>query len=76
MPGSACVGTGDGSDPGRRGMKPDAESIRAPQAEQMIDELDRVMTSYGTISVKTPDVWGQDRLAKFRSSTRPRWPSG
>ena len=33
----------------------------------MIDELDRVMTAYGTISVKTPDVWGQDRLAKFRS---------
>ena len=25
------------------------------------------MTMYGTISVKTPDVWGQDRLAKFRS---------
>ena len=33
----------------------------------MIDELDRIMTAYGTISVKTPDVWGQDRLAKFRS---------
>ena len=33
----------------------------------MIDELDRIMTVYGTISVKTPDVWGQDRLAKFRS---------
>ncbi len=25
------------------------------------------ITAYGTISVKTPDVWGQDRLAKFRS---------
>ncbi len=25
------------------------------------------MTAYGTISVKTPDVWGQDRLSKFRS---------
>ncbi len=33
----------------------------------MIDELDRIMTAYGTISVKSPDVWGQDRLAKFRS---------
>ena len=33
----------------------------------MIDELDRIMTAYGTISIKTPDVWGQDRLAKFRS---------
>lgn len=41
--------------------------IRLTDAEQMIDELDRVMTMYGTISVKTPDVWGQDRLAKFRS---------
>ena len=44
-----------------------AEPIRLPDAEQMIDELDRIMTAYGTISVKTPDVWGQDRLAKFRS---------
>jgi len=33
----------------------------------MVDDLDRLMMSYGTISVKTPDVWGQDRLAKFRS---------
>ena len=33
----------------------------------MIDDLDRIMTAYGTISVKTPDVWGQDRLSKFRS---------
>ena len=33
----------------------------------MVDELDRILTAYGTISVKTPDVWGQDRLAKFRS---------
>src|SRR5262249_18358380 len=31
------------------------------------DELDRALTSHGTIGVKTPDVWGQDRLAKFRS---------
>jgi hypothetical protein len=43
------------------------ETIRLTDAEAMIDELDRVMTMYGTISVKTPDVWGQDRLAKFRS---------
>ena len=41
--------------------------IRLPEAEHMIDDLDRVMTAFGTISVKTPDVWGQDRLAKFRS---------
>ena len=33
----------------------------------MIDELDRGMTEDGTISIKTPDVWGQDRLAKFAS---------
>ena len=33
----------------------------------MIDELDRIMTTNGTIGVKSPDVWGQDRLAKFRS---------
>ena len=45
----------------------DEQPIKLPDAEQMIDELDRIMTAYGTISVKTPDVWGQDRLAKFRS---------
>lgn len=43
------------------------EAIRLPDAEHMIDDLDRVMTAFGTISIKTPDVWGQDRLAKFRS---------
>ena len=43
------------------------EPIRLPEAEHMIDDLDRVMTEHGTISIKTPDVWGQDRLAKFRS---------
>ena len=37
------------------------------EAEQKIDELDRILSSCGTISVKIPDVWGQDRLAKFRS---------
>ncbi|AMV38047.1 hypothetical protein [Planctomyces sp. SH-PL62] len=37
------------------------------QVEQMIDDLDRSMTLQGTIGVKSPDVWGQDRLAKFRS---------
>ena len=41
--------------------------IGLPEAEHTIDELDRVMTAFGTISIKTPDVWGQDRLAKFRS---------
>jgi hypothetical protein len=66
MQGSACVGTSEGIRPANWSKKPD-EPIRLPEAEQMIDELDRVMTSYGTISVKTPDVWGQDRLAKFRS---------
>src|SRR5262249_44735429 len=44
-----------------------SEQIRLPEAEHMIDELDRIMTANGTISIKTPDVWGQDRLAKFRS---------
>ena len=43
------------------------EPLRLPEAEHMIDELDRIMTANGTISIKTPDVWGQDRLAKFRS---------
>ncbi len=65
-PGSGCV-TGD---TGKRllGWKEKQDTpIRLTDAEQMIDELDRVMTTYGTISVKTPDVWGQDRLAKFRS---------
>jgi hypothetical protein len=44
-----------------------AQEIRLTDAEEKIDELDRIMTAFGTISVKTPDVWGQDRLAKFRS---------
>ncbi len=77
LSGSGCVGPGDGSGPGvvravmwgpRGGgsHNPD-EEIRLPAAEQMIDELDRIMTANGTIGVKSPDVWGQDRLAKFRS---------
>ncbi len=41
--------------------------VRLPDAEQMIDDLDRMLTANGTIGVKSPDVWGQDRLAKFRS---------
>lgn len=41
--------------------------IRLPDVEQMIDDLDRMLTTNGTIGVKSPDVWGQDRLAKFRS---------
>ena len=65
MPGLACVGTGDGTRPSGRGKKAEG-SVQLPEAEQMIDEIDRAMTSYGTIGVKTPDVWGQDRLAKFR----------
>ncbi|WP_165226237.1 hypothetical protein [Aquisphaera insulae] len=40
--------------------------VALPDVEQMIDELDRMMTSNGTIGVKSPDVWGQDRLSKFR----------
>jgi hypothetical protein len=65
-PGLACVGVEETSRLLHWNQKP-AEEIRLTDAEQMIDELDRVMTTYGTISVKTPDVWGQDRLAKFRS---------
>ena len=62
----ACVGVNEGS----RGLVWNSEldkTIPLPDAEQMIDDLDRIMTAYGTISVKTPDVWGQDRLSKFRS---------
>jgi hypothetical protein len=66
MPGLACVGTGEGIRPLSWVGKPEGPT-RLPEVEQMIDDLDRVMTSYGTIGVKTPDVWGQDRLAKFRS---------
>jgi hypothetical protein len=43
------------------------EPISFQQAAQLIDELDRRMTARGTIGVKSPDVWGQDRLARFRS---------
>ena len=64
--GLACVGMSDGSlrFPGAPGGE---DNVRLPDAEQMIDELDRIMTANGTIGVKSPDVWGQDRLAKFRS---------
>ena len=66
MPGVACVGIGEGIRPASGNRKLD-EPIRLLEAEPMIDELDRVMTAYRTIGVKTPDVWGQNRLAKFRS---------
>ncbi len=63
--GAACVTTDDGS--ALAVLEKTDGPIRLPDAEHMIDDLDRVMTAFGTISVKTPDVWGQDRLAKFRS---------
>jgi hypothetical protein len=62
----ACVGVNDATRLVR--WNHDAEEpIRLTDAEEMVDDLDRLMMAYGTISVKTPDVWGQDRLAKFRS---------
>jgi len=48
------------------GRDPDA-AVSLARAEKMIDALDRTITTRGTIGVKSPDVWGQDRLAKFRS---------
>ena len=65
MTGLACA-TVDG---GRRWVATsrNVEDQVLPDAEQMIDDLDRIMTANGTIGVKSPDVWGQDRLAKFRS---------
>lgn len=71
--GMACVGTNGGSTRAinwgslEGGRHAPGEPINLPEAEQMIDELDRIMTATGTIGVKSPDVWGQDRLAKFRS---------
>jgi hypothetical protein len=50
--------------------------VRLADAEQMIDELDRIMTTNGTIGVKSPDVWGQDRLAKFRSEYETQMSDG
>lgn len=64
--GAACVTVDEGTALAALGRNPN-EQIRLPEAEHKIDELDRIMTAYGTISIKTPDVWGQDRLAKFRS---------
>ena len=64
--GAACVTTDDGTALTVLEKKPD-QPIRLPDADHIIDDLDREMTAYGTISVKSPDVWGQDRLAKFRS---------
>jgi len=62
--GSGCGTTGEWA---RTVWHRPEDEIRLPEAEQMIDELDRILTMNGTISVKSPDVWGQDRLAKFRS---------
>ncbi len=68
--GTACVGVGTGlgrvSFRGIEGQTGEPQ-IRLPDVEQMIDDLDRMLTANGTIGVKSPDVWGQDRLAKFRS---------
>jgi hypothetical protein len=64
--GVACVGIEESDRLLKLAQQPD-EPLKLTDAEQMIDELDRHLTEYGTISVKTPDVWGQDRLAKFRS---------
>ena len=64
--GGACVTTDEGTVLPILGRN-SSEQIRLPEAEHMIDDLDRIMTEHGTISIKTPDVWGQDRLAKFRS---------
>jgi hypothetical protein len=62
----ACVGVNDDTRLVRWNHDIE-EPIRLTDAEEMVDALDRLMMAYGTISVKTPDVWGQDRLAKFRS---------
>src|SRR5262249_42081124 len=34
---------------------------------RMIDELDRELFKLGTINVKAPDVWGQNRMTKYRT---------
>jgi hypothetical protein len=65
-PGAGCVGVDEAARMLNWSQKPD-EPVKLTDAEELIDDLDRIMTTYGTISVKTPDVWGQDRLAKFRS---------
>ena len=65
--GFGCVGSGNNATSLVTWERPPDQAAELPKVEQMIDELDRIMTAYGTISVKTPDVWGQDRLAKFRS---------
>ena len=62
----ACVGVNEATRLVRWNQQTE-EPIRLTDAEEMVDDLDRLMMAYGTISVKTPDVWGQDRLAKFRS---------
>jgi hypothetical protein len=66
-PGLACMSPGSGRSLVAWKRAADEQPIKLPEAEQLIDELDGILTEYGTISVKTPDVWGQDRLAKFRS---------
>jgi hypothetical protein len=66
-PGIACVGAGGNGTSLITWERPTDQPVQLRDVEQLIDELDRSMMAYGTISVKTPDVWGQDRLAKFRS---------
>ena len=64
--GTSCVTVDEASAIRALERSPDG-AVQLPDAERMIDELDRLMTAFGTISIKTPDVWGQDRLSKFRS---------
>ncbi len=47
-----------------------SDSADPPTVEDvgcMIDELDKELFKLGTINVKAPDVWGQNRMTKYRT---------
>lgn len=42
------------------------EGVGLADVARQIDELDRELFREGTIGVKSPDVWGQNRLTRHR----------
>ncbi len=46
---------------------PESGPVTVRQLAKLVDDLDREMFRDGMIAVKAPDVWGQNRMTKYRS---------
>ena len=62
--------------PGRGASREEGDPINLPEAEQMIDELDRIMTATGRSASSRPTSGGRTGWRNSAPSTRPRWPAG